>query len=168
MISYTLDGCGNGTVTSITITSDLIDAWTVQNPSFSHTLEIEITVTCGTTYTITQASVDIPGQQLVVTPAMIGMSGSINDCVLAVVITMTHNITGDYQTEEKCIINDCQLKCCMASYTADNLSTDVVAYYLAMTWAADCHDCGCDDACVLYNKILEIVNNGSSNTCGCT
>ena len=137
MISYTLNGCDEGDVTSITITSDLIDTWTAQSPSFSHTLEVDITVNCGTTYSITQASIDIPGQQLVVTPAMIGMSGSINDAVLAVTITMTHITSGDYQTEEKCVINDCQLKCCMASYTADNLTTNVVAYYLAMTWAAD-------------------------------
>ena len=110
----------------------------------------------------------MPTTSLTYLPEDLGGTTSIPDGVYSVVITKTMDDGSSVETEKECIIIDCELKCCIVDYLADNPTSDIQLFYLAMGWASRCGTCLCDEACTLYDTIKDKLNtNGNTTQCGC-
>lgn len=61
-----------------------------------------------------------------------------------------------------CFVNDYLLKCKMLS----NNTPELLNKYRQMFLANDCDDCNCTHLCTLYNNLIELPTNGTTD-CGC-
>lgn len=61
-----------------------------------------------------------------------------------------------------CFVVDYLLKCKMLT----NNTPELLDKYKAMFYANDCDDCNCTHLCTIYNDLIEIPTNGTTE-CGC-
>ena len=168
-MTYTIaDQCA-----SLRLESTIIDDFVTDNPSHDYSVNITFTKNCSTNFSFDIVIGDIDDSGLInfieYLPEDLGGTTSIPDGVYSVVITKTLDDLSEITTEKECIVIDCELKCCVIDYLADNPSSDIMLYYTALTWAPNCGNCLCDEACTLYNLILDKLDeNGSTTQCGCS
>jgi hypothetical protein len=166
-MTYTIaDQCA-----SLSLQSSDISDFIATTPAQVFSLTLEIVRNCNTNYnfTITMDEMDIPTDSLVITSDMVGGTTALPDGAYYIVLTRTENDGSGITTDKSCIIIDCELRCCIEEHLASNITSNIMDYYLAYTWSTECGYCACDDACVLYNKILDKLDTDGNNVdCGCS
>lgn len=169
--------CANAVIES-TLIDDYITAG-----STSNTLVLDVTKNCASTsttinLTTSNLTVGSPNSYSLTPTSLSSSSTTLDDGIYYLKLTYTDNVTpADPVNEYYCLLVSCELKCCMISYIADNPTTNIYGLYQALEWISTCSDpdCKCDDGCVIYNRIVKILNNYSTLTninktsdCGCS
>lgn len=147
--------------TTLRISDDLIDAFIAQSPTFDHSLRITYQLNCGTATVVTLE--DTSG--LNTTDSSYDIS-SPSTGVYSVKIEKVPDSGADITDDFNCFFIDCsKVDCDVINFTADDLSSNVVKYYQALTYAYGCDEYPCNAACRIYNHLNNILGNTSD--CGC-
>jgi hypothetical protein len=160
----------NSDCTQIDITGSQIDAFAADPEGVTLVLNVEHD--CDdtiTTYTVLDADVtDAEPYTLNLTPDLIGQT---EDTFLEGVYSIRLQMSqGETVTEEKtCAIVTCDLQCRVFDYYVNYPESSIMQAYEALTFAGICDNCFCEDACTLYNHILNLLSQTPvENDCGCS
>lgn len=156
---------------SIVLTSDIITEYIDANPVQDFTGVIEVTKNCDTAYSfpLDINDLDILNKTFIITPSKVGGVDKVPDGVYYIKITKTPNDLSSITTEKSCVLVDCDLKCCIIDFLADNTDSNIMDLYLALTWLPNCGDCMCDEGCTLFNLIQDkLTEDGNTTKCGCS
>lgn len=72
---------------------------------------------------------------------------------------------GSYVEDSICVAITCAIKCRIAEYIAGNLNTKIHYYEYSLDNIHNCDKCLCEAGCIIYNELLDIINNGADNYC---
>lgn len=148
---------------SFTITSDLITDWVADN-----TIELTLNVykNCTDTPVELEAADIDSGSTLVVTAASLGQTSILEDDIYVLeLVSVDGNTT---TTEVYCLFINCDTKCRIITYLADNLNSNIYHLYLALTNGEVCTDADCANACVIFNEISRLLEDSNTKPCGCS
>lgn len=101
--------------------------------------------------------IELIPEGLLVKAPFFGGSDAIPDGVYAIKLVVDkEDLTKT--TERSCVFVDCVTRCNMVAALQKDLESDIHHYYEAIQNAADCDDCECEKACVLYAELLRKIN----------
>lgn len=176
MITATvLTGC-----TGIEIRSDIINSWVAAYPN-SNDVKLSMTYNCDFEYSIENISAtDISGQltnrYINITPENFNMTDVMCDGIYFINIEETL-LDGTPNVETECIAVLCSTKCNLVSFFANGIENATLGdnvivgqLYDSLYTIGECSDCRCQDACVIFNYITDVMNTTTNNAsdCGCT
>lgn len=138
------------------------------------TITLEITHNCATTSTsvtideLTDLTYLDPDAYFVVTPTVMGQSSStLEDGIYSLELTVVKD-SGEYYNAKVCIGVVCTAACDSITYLANNLSSDIHKYVVALEdWVNQCSSCACEDACVIYKYLRKLLDDEVENPCNC-
>lgn len=158
----------NSDCTSIDVVSTLVDSFVADS---SLTFTVTFTNCEGTSYDYEVTEEDITEGDpniLTLTPDLIISEDATEfpDGVYSVTLKLDDD--GTLTQEIKCLLVDCDLECRVFDFQSENLTSKIFMYYQALQHGEDCDNCNCSGMCALYNKILSLLDETSSeNDCGC-
>lgn len=156
--------------TQATIASDLITTYSNDFPNSDDlTLTVEYNCGDGTTIELTDENLDLIENEYVLEPSAIGQSDSLCDGIYNLVLTTTDD-EGETTKEYYCLFVNCTIKCDILDYVANNLDSNIYGLYEILTWLTTCEkpECKCSNACLIYDKIIELINeDAAANDCKC-
>lgn len=158
MIITKASNCAN-----FTITSDLIDDWVADS-------EIELTLNiyknCSDTAVVLEAADIDSGSTLIVTAANLNQSEILTDDVYVLELVSVDGATTT--TEVYCLFINCDTKCRIITYLADNLNSNIYHLYQVLNDGEVCTDADCANACVIFNEISRLLDDSNTLPCGCS
>jgi hypothetical protein len=148
---------------SFTITSDLIDAWVADN-----TIELTLNVykNCAIEPIELEAGDVDSGSTLIVTAASLDQTSILADDIYVLELV---SVDGDTtETEVYCLFINCDTKCRIITYLADNLNSNIYHLYQVLNDGEVCTDADCANACVIFNEISRLLDDSNTLPCGCS
>jgi hypothetical protein len=93
-----------------------------------------------------------------------GDTTALDDCIyrLRLVISETD---GSKEEDYICTAILCETECSVITYIASNLTSNLYDYIIALQNIENCSKCKCEDACVIFNKLKEILSTDEQNSC---
>lgn len=146
----------NSDCTEILITSDFIQELT-DDPELDLTLTV--THNCETEYTVTITPED---DTFTLTPTDLSMEETFEDGTYRFLLTKTDS---GVTYEVGCNFAGCSLKCDLITYLSNNLDSNILHLYEALTFTSTCADCDCEEACAIYTEILDRLTKDTRSAC---
>lgn len=153
--------------TEISVRSTLIAEMLV-SPG-NHELTLEATLNCGTEYSVpyTAASDSYRSQALIIRPEDFDMVETFQGGVYKLRLVRRHLVTDQRDDIRGCLFSDAAIRCLIVEYYAKNYDRRVPGYHAALLGLQNCGKCVCDEACLVYDQLLELLNNENNDGCGC-
>ena len=138
------------------------------------TITLDITYNCGTTpisITIDElgdlAYADSTASFVIDPTALSQNDSTLDDGIYHIELTIVKD-TGEYYNAELCVAIVCIAACDSISYLANNLSSDIHKYVVALEdWVNNCDACDCSKACIIYKYLRKILDDEIENPCNC-
>jgi hypothetical protein len=172
-MNYTINQSNN----QIVITSDLISAYidiitTVPPgvPSYTLTLTVTYNDSIPVVINLTSANLSTITDSYILTPSALGQETTFSEGIYKLELVKSDNNS----KESLCIPIITTLKCRVMEYVAKLIKEDKELDYILLLLellykSNECADCNCEDALIIYNHILEILNTDTIlEDCGCT
>lgn len=70
-----------------------------------------------------------------------------------------------YTQDSFCSTILCETECEVVTYLSENLHSDIYKYLIALQNIDECDKCKCEAACLLFDTLLNILNNGGESNC---
>ena len=148
---------------NFTIASDLINAWVNDD-------EIELTLKVYKNCSDTAIEIDAADVDFEST-LFIEASDLNQDEILAddIYVLELVSVDGDTtETEVYCLFINCDTKCRIITYLADNLNSNIYHLYQVLNDGEVCTDADCANACVIFNEISRLLDDSNTLPCGCS
>jgi len=149
----------------ILITDQLLDDWV--NAPVKPDLTITIKKNCTDLIEIemTELLYSVPNSGVLLLPADLGLTDAIPTGIYTITLTeITDGVGGSTTTD--CALIDCDLKCRVLEYLAENLTSPVGIYYETLKYLNTCSHCTCANGCILLAEIEAILTNTKTTPCG--
>lgn len=160
---------------TVTINSDATEL-TFSHPRLGVAYPLTLVLTrkygCNSTVlSINTAGITITGNSFVINPVRLyGNSTTktkVDDGVYNFTLTFSYPddtipLQDNGVSTSSCFVVDYLLKCKMLT----NNTPELLDKYKAMFYADDCDDCNCTHLCTIYNDLIEIPTDGTTD-CGC-
>lgn len=157
----------NAENTEIIVTSTLVSEMLVAPGS--HELILEAQLNCGTEYqvTYTPASNTYRAQSLIVKPEDFGMEEQFTGGVYKLRLIRRNLVTDLREDIRGCLFADADIRCLIVEYYAKNYDRRVPGYHAALLGLQHCGKCVCEEACLVYQQLLELLNDEGNDGCDC-
>lgn len=149
---------------SIAIQSDLITNWIANQDNTSYSLEINVTINSGNVTTVIPSLTIIDETEGILTLTEDLVTDTFKDSVVHVELVELNDTV--QSTDDDCVLALCDIKCKIANYTANNLTSDLMYFYEALLLAGECGECDCKNAVEILNYIIIKLQDVDTN-CGC-
>lgn len=150
----------------IVIQDQLLDDWINAPVKPELTIAIKRNCTDLVEIEMTGPLYSVPNDGVLLTPEQLGLSTDlVSTGIYTVTITSLVQDVGG-QTSTDCVLIDCDLKCRVLEYLAENLDSPVGIYYETLKYLNVCTKCTCESGCLLLAEIESILNNTKTTPCG--
>jgi hypothetical protein len=70
-----------------------------------------------------------------------------------------------YVEDSFCSTILCEVECEVVTFLSENLSSDIYKYLIALQNIDECDKCKCEAACLLFDTLLNTLDNGGKDNC---
>lgn len=164
--------------TYMRIASDFITDWIEEDPTHTFSISLIVSKGCATADNVTidldEDNLDMDGEYYELVPSDLGQDTTFTDGVYSIVVRKVITSSGSSSEDVGCKFIDITTGCDVMDYTADNLDSDLIAFYTALSTIGICAQCICANACVIYDYIANKLSlnttstNATNSDCGCS